>query len=159
MRTALGMAMLALALTACGESENEAAAPTETVTATVTETVTETVTASPTPEETTSEPTPTEAPTAEEDPYEDFRDDEGFVTRDDYPSSEYGLAWPLTVPAGFLACPESFGEGAGSVTFITLNGDEYALNGQAQQDYPDIRPITKRGQIVLPLIDAALALC
>ncbi|WP_182481562.1 hypothetical protein [Nocardioides immobilis] len=45
------------------------------------------------------------------------------------------------------------------MTFTTLDGEEYALNGQASHDYPNIRPITKRGQIVLPLIDAALELC
>ena len=93
------------------------------------------------------------------DPYENYRSDEGFVTKDDFPSREYGLAWPLKVDAGFLACPESLGEGAGSVTFTTLDGDEYALNGQAQHDCPDIRPITKRGRITLPLIDAASKFC
>lgn len=70
------------------------------------------------------------------DPYRDQRDEDGFVT-----SADYGSAWPLTVDAGFLGCPESFGDRNGAVTFTTLDGDEYALNGQASHDYPDLRPI------------------
>jgi len=93
------------------------------------------------------------------DPYEQYRGDRGFVTKGDFPSHDYGQAWPLTVDAGWLDCPESFGDGAGAVTFTTLRGKEYALNGQALHDYPNIRPITRRGQIVLPLIDAGLQLC
>lgn len=150
---AFTVSVLLLLATACGGDSEQAAAPAATGT------VTGTVTASPS---STSSATPT--PSAKEsekpdDPYEDYRDESGFVTKDDFASKEYGVAWPLTVDAGFLNCPESFGDGAGSVTFTTLDGDEYALNGQALHDYPEIGPITKRGHIVLPLIDAGLELC
>ncbi len=73
---------------------------------------------------------------AEADPFDEYRDDDGFVTRNDY-----GDAWPLTIDAGFLDCPKSFGVRNGAVVFRTLDGTEYALNGQAARDYPEIRPI------------------
>lgn len=101
---------------------------------------------------------------AEEDPYSAYRGADGFVTRADYAD-----AWPLTVDAGFLDCSESFGERSGAVVFRTLEGTEFALNGQAAHDYPEIRPIWandptygKRSRVKMStatLIDDALDLC
>ena len=107
------------------------------------------------------EPEETEEPEPP-DPYEEYRGEEGFVTK-----ADYGKDWPLKVGAGFLACPESFGDRLGAVIFRTLDGDEFALNGQAAHDYPPLRPIWANDREMGPgvkkstieLIDDALDLC
>lgn len=141
-------------------SQVPAASPTPTPTESPTESAEATE-----PTEPTESETPSPSPTEPEDPFADYRDQDGFASADDY-----GKDWPLKVPAGFLVCAESFGDRNGAVIFRTLDGDEYALNGQAAHDYPDIRPIwandptygknsgIKMSTMIL-LIDDALDLC
>ena len=55
---------------------------------------------------------------------------------------EYGQSWPFTVSEGRLSCVWS-SEHRQIVTFITPDGTEYALNGEAQSSgfFRSVEPI------------------
>lgn len=99
---------------------------------------------------------PTDAPTEPPTP------DPGFITRTDY-----GDAWPFSVPAGTLACYDGAAAGGGGrvlVTFSAGDGIEYGLNGSALDfGFPDldqtIMPEYPNKSGLLDLIERGLALC
>lgn len=96
------------------------------------------------------------------------------VSRDTGPvtltSSDYGNDWPLTVPTAVVRCEDPLSNGYGSVT-VTIEGTEYAVNGDARQSgrWPDFttssywRDDTQLGAGVKvsidPVIEAGLKLC
>ncbi|MDM2419343.1 DUF2511 domain-containing protein [Mycobacteroides abscessus] len=68
--------------------------------------------------------------------------------------------WPLTVPEGVLRCRNM------AVTFTTLDGTTYAVNGTARTKYPGLEPIWKPHPEVSgarmdigPLLNKGLTLC
>ena len=75
-------------------------------------------------------------------------------------AADFSSEWPLTVDEGVLRCEGS------SVVFRTPEGDDYAVNGTARAEYPDIEPIWKSDPAVPgtrinigDLLDRGLELC
>ncbi len=80
----------------------------------------------------------------------------GFISRQTFDG-----VWPLTVEFGTLRCERAF-----SVVFRAPDGTDYAVNGLAASDYPEIRPIWADDPSIPgskinigPLIDLGLTLC
>lgn len=81
--------------------------------------------------------------------------------------NEYGVDWPLTVPEGRLSCVWH-SERRQIVTFITPDGAEYALNGNARSSgfFRSVEPIRQpelNGPRLFkdlnPMIENGLKLC
>lgn len=80
---------------------------------------------------------------------------------------EYGAAWPLTVDHGVVVCVPKPGTNVDVLTFVSPDGEEYALNGiAAGADYPDIDPIWRNDPDIPgakvgigPLIRRASSVC
>ncbi len=49
--------------------------------------------------------------------------------------------WPFDAASVTLNCRYPTGHGSGSITVTTPDGREYAVNGLARRNYPDMRPI------------------
>jgi hypothetical protein len=85
-------------------------------------------------------------------------DEPGHLAASMFPSG----TWPLTVRSGIVRC-----EGA-SVIFKT-NGTDYAVNGTALSQYPDMAPVRRIWRAsreipgtkinISPVLDAGLKLC
>lgn len=74
--------------------------------------------------------------------------------------------WPFDAASVTLNCRNPAGQGSGMVTVTTPDGREYAVNGTARRNYPDMRPIWLDDPQVHglkinigPAIEAGRALC
>ena len=74
-------------------------------------------------------------------------------------AADFSSEWPFTVDEGVLRC-------AGSSVIFRAEGTDYAVNGTARADYPEIEPIWKQNPDVPgtrvnigDVLDRGLELC
>ena len=91
----------------------------------------------------------------------------GLLTKVCLKESDFGEKWPLTVSEGVLHCGNTL-EGFQSVTFETLDGAFYAVNGTSRRDgFRNLKDIWRLHprfpdglwMNISPLLDLGLELC